>query len=99
MQNVRLVVAVAMGGLIAFVDSRPDWDDTGVTAFAVLISSGVLGFLGPKRPWLWALAIGLWIPLLGIIREQNFGTLIALVLAFVGAYVGMAIRRGTRQTA
>ncbi len=97
MQNVLLVVAVALGGLITYLDSRPGWDDTGVTALAVLVASGVLGFLGPKRPWLWALAIGLWIPLLGIIREQNFGSLIALVVAFVGAYVGMAIRRSIKQ--
>ena len=99
MQNVLLVVAVALGGLITYVDSRPGWDDTGVTAFTVLVASGVLGFLGPKRPWLWALAIGLWIPLLGIIREQNFGTLIALAVAFVGAYAGMAIRRTFKQPA
>ncbi len=97
MHIVLLVVAVALGGLITYLDSRPGWDDTGVTALAVLVASGVLGFLGPKRPWLWALAIGLWIPLLGIIREQNFGSLIALVVAFVGTYVGMAIRRSIKQ--
>ncbi len=98
MQNVLLVIAVALGGLITYVDSRPSWNDTGVTAFAILVASGVLGFLGPKRPWLWALAIGLWIPLLGIIREQKFDSLIALTLAFVGAYVGKAVRRGTKQS-
>jgi hypothetical protein len=43
-----------------------------VTAAAVLVIPGVLGYLGPDRPWLWALAVGVWIPLLGIVRSQNY---------------------------
>jgi len=93
MQRVLLIVALALGAAVTYVDSRPTWDDTGVTAAALLAISGVLGFLGPKRPWLWALALGIWIPLLGVIRTQNYGAILALVVAFAGAYGGMAIRR------
>jgi len=92
LQRILFVVALAMGGLVTYVDSRPTWDDTGVTAAALLCMAGVLGFLGPARPWLWALALGVWIPLLGVARGQNFATSLALVVAFVGAYVGAAIR-------
>ena len=92
MQRALLIVALALGAAVTYVDSRPTWDDTGVTAGALLVISGVLGFLGPKRPWLWALALGVWIPLLGVIRAHNYGTLLALVVAFAGAYGGMAIR-------
>ena len=92
MQKVLLVVALALGGLVTYVDSRPTWDDTGVTAAALLVISGVLGFLGPNRPWLWALAVGLWIPLLGVARTGNYWAMSALVVAFAGAYGGMAIR-------
>ncbi len=93
MQRVLLAVALVLGWLVAYVDSRPTWDDTGVTVAALLIISGALGFLGPKRPWLWALALGVWIPLVGIVRTQNYGTMLALVVAFAGAYGGMVIRR------
>lgn len=93
MQKVLLAVALVLGGLVAYVDSRPTWDDTGVTAAALLVISGALGFLGPKRPWLWALALGIWIPLLGVVRTHNYGAMLALVAAFAGAYGGMAIRR------
>ncbi len=91
-----LILALALGALFAYVDSRPNWDDTGVEVGAILISSGALGFVGWKRPWLWALAVGIWIPLVSILRSQNIGATLALVVAFAGAYAGMAIRKGVR---
>jgi hypothetical protein len=94
MQKVLLVIALAIGGLIAYIDSRPNWDDTGVTAAAIFLVCGTLGAAAPSRPWLWALAVGLWIPVLGITMTRNYGTLLALPFAFVGAYSGMAIRKG-----
>src|SRR5258708_5837860 len=66
MQRILFVVALGLGLAIAYVDSRPNWDDTGITAAAILVSCGLLGVLGPKQPLLWALAVGLWIPLCGI---------------------------------
>ena len=93
MQKIVLAVALSVGGLIAYVDSRPTWDDTGVTALAILVVCGLLGLLAPKRPWLWALAVGLWIPLLGIAVTHNYGSLLALLIAFAGAYAGTVIRK------
>jgi len=92
-QKILLPIALLIGLLIAYVDSRPNWDDAGITALALLVSAGVFGLLSPDRPWMWALAVGLWIPLYGIASTRNFGSLLALVFAFVGAYAGMAIRR------
>ena len=93
MQRTLFVIALCLGLAIAYVDSRPNWDDTGITAGAILLSCGLLGAIAPKVPWLWALAVGLWIPLFGIVRAQNYGTLLALAVAFAGAYAGMALRR------
>jgi hypothetical protein len=93
MQRVLLLVALGLGGLVTYIDTRPSWDDAGITAAALLGTAGVLGFLGPGRPWLWALALGIWIPSIGIARSQNYSALFALAVAFVGAYTGMAIRR------
>jgi hypothetical protein len=88
-----VVAALALGLLIAYVDARPNWDDTGVTALALVASCGLWGFLGPGRPWMWALAAGVWTPVLGIALANNYGSLLALPVAFAGAYAGMALRR------
>jgi hypothetical protein len=93
MQKLLFVVALIVGGLIAYVDAQPNWDDTGITAAAIFVSCAVLGACGPSRPWLWALAVGLWIPVRGGLILHNYGTLIALVVAFAGAYIGAACRR------
>ncbi len=89
---ILLAISLVLGGLITYVDSRPTWDDTGVTVAILLAAACVLGFLGPRRPWLWALVLGIWIPLLAVTQSRNYGTLVALAVTFVGAYGGMAIR-------
>ena len=86
-------IALAFGGLVTYVDSRPTWDDTGVTAGTLLVISGMFGFVEPRHPSLWALALGVWIPLLSILRTQNYSAMLALIVTFVGAYGGMALRR------
>jgi hypothetical protein len=96
MSKVLLPAAVALGLLIAYVDSRPNWDDTGVIAAAVFAVSGLWGVLGPERPWLWALAVGGWIPVFAIVARGEFASLLALAFAFAGAYAGMGVRRAFR---
>jgi len=91
MQRVLFVVALAMGALVTYVDTRPTWDDTGVTVGALFALAGVCGFLGPARPWLWALVLGAWIPLLGIVQTQNYASILALGVTFAGTYIGAAI--------
>jgi hypothetical protein len=93
MRKWLFVIAVILGLSIAYVDSRPTWDDTGITAFAILLSCGILGLINPRRPWIWALAVGAWIPLVSIFITHNYGGILALLFAFAGAYGGMAFRR------
>ncbi|HEV3298128.1 MAG TPA: hypothetical protein VG055_00710 [Planctomycetaceae bacterium] len=93
MFKILLPVAVCLGLSIASVDSRPNWDDTGITAGAILVTVGVFGFLAPSRPWLWALAVGAWIPLYAIASNRNFSSLLVFVFAFAGAYAGMGVRK------
>lgn len=98
---VLLMVAVTMGVAIAWVDSRPHWDDAGIIAGSLLLSAGALGLIGPRRPWLWALAIGMWIPLNLIARQMashtatlgSASSLVILAFPMAGAYAGMAVRR------
>ncbi|MFY9744863.1 MAG: permease prefix domain 1-containing protein [Acidobacteriaceae bacterium] len=98
---VLLIAAIGLGLAIAWVDSRPHWDDSGITAGALLLSAGVLGLIGPRRPWLWALAIGMWIPLYLIAGQVASHTitvgsasyLVILAFPMAGAYAGMGVRR------
>ena len=93
MNRFLLAAAIAVGLSLGYVDSRPGWDDTGITAGLVLIVSATLGALAPQRPWVWALCVGGWIPDFGILTQSNYGSLMALLFAFAGAYGGMWLRR------
>lgn len=93
-----LALALLFGAAIAWVDNRPNWDDTGVTAFALLLSGGVMGALAPRRPWLWALAIWIWLPAwsvarAGAVRPGMIAWLIVLIFPMAGALLGALVRR------
>ena len=91
-----IILAVIVGVTIALIDSQPGWDDAGITAGLLVLSSIILGFFLPKQPWLVALATGLWIPLAAVFFTHNYGGIIALLFTFIGAYLGMFIHRVTR---
>jgi hypothetical protein len=105
MQKILLALAVLAGLFIAYVDSSPGWDDTGITVGAILLSSGLLTLLGYRRPWLIALAIGLWLPVYEIYISHNFSLpnlilfpLAILLIASIGAYGGWLVRLGIQKT-
>ena len=91
-QRVVLLCGVVAGVTLGFIDSRPGWDDTGVMAGTLLLVAFLLGALAPRRPWTIALAVGIWIPLFGILATRNYGSLLALAFAFAGAYAGSLVR-------
>ena len=90
---ILFVISLGVGLLIAWVDSRPGWDDTGIIVGMILLVCAGLGMAMPQRAWLWALLVGGWIPLVGIVLHQNYAALIALIIAFIGAYLGFAGRK------
>lgn len=98
MNKVLLVVAILCGVFLAYVDSSPGWDDTGVTAGGLLITAGIITLLGHPRPWLIGLAVGMWIPLLYIYQNQEFSMVLVLIIPVIGAYAGWAVRLGIRKT-
>jgi hypothetical protein len=97
MQKLLVALSLIVGLALAYVDSRPTWDDSGILAGAILLACGLLVMLGFRRPWLLALAVGGWIPLRGILLDRNFGSILALLIAFLGAYLGWALRLGFRR--
>jgi len=97
-QSILLTVAVLAGLFSAWVDSRPNWDDTGLLVAGLLLVSGLLTLLGGKRPWLIALAVGIWIPLHDMVLSHDLRMLAVLLIPFAGAYAGWALRLGIRKT-
>ncbi len=99
-QRLRLwalfIVASTLGLLIGWVDSRPTWDDTGMTVGAIILVAAALGLAHPARAWVWALLVGGWVPIIGLFQRNNYASLLALGFAFVGAYVGVLGRRVLR---
>ena len=86
------LIAMGLGIAIAWIDSRPNWDDAGITAGLLVLTAAIFGALRPAKPWLWGLAVGAWVPLLGV-GHRNPGTLLALAAALFGAYAGAFLRR------
>lgn len=98
MQNLLLTFAVIAGLFSAYVDSRPNWDDTGILAGGLLLVSGLLTLLGHRRPWLIALAVGIWIPLYEIFTTHDLMMLVILLIPLIGSYGGWLVRLGIRKT-
>jgi uncharacterized membrane protein len=92
------VVAVVFGTCIAYVDSRPTWDDAGVTALALVIAAGLISAGRPSR-WLPIGAIvGLPVVASNVARFGRWDSVIAVAFALIGAAVGFAVGRGMRRT-
>ncbi len=96
LHRLLLVTSVAIGVSIAIVDSQPHWDDAGLTAGALLLSAALLGVIGPRRPWAWALGVGVWIPMHSLVSTPSWNAaamLVLLAIPMAGAYAGVALRR------
>jgi hypothetical protein len=90
---IQLTLSIITGFLITWIDARPTWDDTGISAMMLLVAAAVFGYFSSQKPWLTALAISVWIPLFGIVATFNFGSLLALIPGFAGAYLGYMLKR------
>jgi hypothetical protein len=99
---VVFLAGAGMSALIDWVDSRPHWDDSGITAGVLFLSAAVLSALWPRRPWLIGLTTGvvLWAHLmLRTIEARHYGArallmpLLVFLFPLAGAYAG-ALTRG-----
>jgi len=91
------IAALAAGAAILWIDTRPGWDDSGITAGLILVASAGFGFLEPRHPWRWGLAVGGWIPVLQLSRAWQPMALAIVAIALVGAYGGGLLRRLTSE--
>jgi hypothetical protein len=88
-----LAIALVAGIAIGYIDSRPGWDDTGITAVSLLLAAGIAAFVARRFPWLVAVATGIWVPLFEIPYLASGGPLVALGFAGAGAAIGWLIGR------
>jgi hypothetical protein len=91
-----LLVALAVGVAIGFVDSRPNWDDTGVTVVSVFFTAVVLAALRPRVAWLAGIAVGAPVLLFNVLLQGNFGSAAAVGIGLIGAGVGYLLGRALR---
>jgi len=81
-------LAIILGIGITWIDSCPGWDDTGISVFLIAMAATLCGYLASQKPWLIALAVSVWIPLINIFFTQNYGSILALIPGFAGAFTG-----------
>jgi hypothetical protein len=90
--TIVLVISICAGLFLTWIDSRPGWDDTGITASLIVLTAALFGYLYPERPWIWALTISSWIPLHAIVLSGDFKMLLVTLFGFAGAYLGAAVK-------
>lgn len=90
------MAAIAAGAGVAFIDSRPGWDDSGITAGLLFLGAGAAAGIARRRPWAWALVVGLPTPIVETLQSGALGSWLAIVFAFAGAFAGWAVARAGR---
>jgi hypothetical protein len=91
-------VALAVLGLlgravIAYADSRPAADSTGLTVVSLVGLAALVAFMARRRPWLWALLVGAPTPLVEIPVYHDPSPVAALLFAALGATAGWLLGR------
>lgn len=85
---VAVMLSVAIGVVIAYVDSRVTWDDAGITAGALFVTSAVAAAVSPRAAWIVGFATGLPVVAFNIALHGNVGSLFAIVVTLIGAVLG-----------
>jgi hypothetical protein len=96
--GVTIVAALAAGVVLAWMDTRPSFDDTGVLAVLLFLAGATAAIVGRDRPWLWALLVGAPVPLAELAQGGSLASLTAVAFAAAGAVAGYLIARSFRAT-
>jgi hypothetical protein len=92
------LLACLVGWCIGYVDTRPHWDDAGMTAGALFLAGLVFGALRPPVFWVSGLALGVPVLILNVAIHGNYGSAIAVVVAVIGAGCGALALKSWRST-
>jgi hypothetical protein len=83
-------LALCAGATIAWVDTWPGWDDTGITVGAIFATAAACS-LARVSPWWIALLVAGPVVIAEIANQP--ANLVALAIAMAGAWAGFAVRR------
>lgn len=100
--------SIVLSGTIAYLDATSRSDDAAIVIIALwILAGGVLGAMGPFKPWRWALVVALGVPTVHLIRHvlglpdnmhpNTYLSIllisgIALCATLAGAYSGAFVR-------
>ncbi len=90
------VIALGIGAAIAALDSRPGWDDAGITAGLLVFGAAIVAAVAGRRPWLWTLLVGAPLPCVEIPSSGSAAPLAAVLFAAVGSSLGILVRGAVR---
>lgn len=88
-----IAVAIGIGCAVGFVDSRPNWDDTGVTVGLLVLTALVLACIRPRVAWVSGLAVSVPVVLFNAITRGGFGSLVGVAISMVSAGIGYGLGR------
>jgi hypothetical protein len=90
-----------VGVLVGLMDVKAT--EVQMTALLLIAFGFFAGFNQPRRAWRWALLLGVWVPIFAFIAmgvgltrfrvQEQFGSLIALIPAFLGTYAGVVVKK------
>ncbi len=87
---VASLVALVSGVAIAWMDTRPGWDDAGITAGCLFLASALTSGAGA---WPWLVVLLVAGPMVGAEIAGGYGVFIAVAIAALGAAIGWGVRR------
>ncbi len=99
------LLTIFLGIVVGLTDLR---SDVQMTALLLLVFGFFAGYAKPQHAWVWALLLGIWVPLaeftavaIGLklsYRPDILASAIALVPAFIGAYGGVLVQWAATRT-
>ena len=87
-RNIISIIVAIMGGIfIGWIDTSPRWDDTALTVFSLMLISAASTFIARRKPWLIAILVALWVPLLNVVKFGNWSSVFAFLPSMISAYL------------
>ena len=90
-EQTRIIVAITvaiLGGIfIGWIDTSPRWDDTALTVFSLMLISAAGTFIARRKPWLIAILVALWVPLMNVIKYGHWASVFAFLPSLLSAYL------------
>jgi hypothetical protein len=85
------MIALAIGSVIGYLDSRPTWDDTGITFVTIALGAAALGLLRPRFGIVLGVLLGLTVFGVESLATGGAAAAVAIVVGMVGGGFGAVL--------